>query len=42
VSSALITPDMHAVGEADWADLLTRPITALAPAGPTTQTGTTQ
>jgi AcrR family transcriptional regulator len=42
MGSALITPDLHAVSEADWADLLTRLVTALAPAGPTTQTGTTQ
>ena len=42
MGSALITPDLHAVGEAEWAGLLTRLVTALAPAGPTTQTGTTQ
>ena len=36
MGSALITPDLHAVGEAEWADLLTRLVTALAPAGPTT------
>jgi len=42
MGSALITPDLHAVGEAEWADLLARLVTALAPAGPTTQTGATQ
>jgi AcrR family transcriptional regulator/ferredoxin len=36
MGSALITPDLHAVGEAEWADLLTRLVTALAPAGPHT------
>jgi AcrR family transcriptional regulator len=42
MGSALITPDLHAVGEAEWADLLTRLVTALAPAGPATQPGATQ
>jgi AcrR family transcriptional regulator len=42
MGSALITPDLHAVGETEWADLLTRLVTALAPADPTTQTGTTR
>jgi hypothetical protein len=42
MGSALITPDLHAVGEAEWADLLTRLVTALAPASPRQQTGTTQ
>jgi AcrR family transcriptional regulator len=34
MGSALITPDLHAVDEAGWADLLTRLVTALAPPGP--------
>jgi AcrR family transcriptional regulator/ferredoxin len=32
MGSALITPDLHAVGEAEWADLLNRLVTAFAPA----------
>jgi AcrR family transcriptional regulator/ferredoxin len=31
MGSALITPDLHAVGEQEWAALLTRLVTALAP-----------
>jgi hypothetical protein len=42
MGSALITPELHAVGEAEWADLLNRLVTAFAPAAITTQTGTTQ
>ena len=42
MGSALITPDLHEVGEAEWADLLTRLVTALAPAGTTAQTGARQ
>ena len=49
MGSALITPDLHAVGETEWADLLNRLVTAfapvLAPPSPgqtTTQTGATQ
>jgi len=42
MGSALITPDLHEVGEAEWADLLTRLVAALVPAGPTAQTGATQ
>jgi AcrR family transcriptional regulator len=42
MGSALITPDLHAVGEEEWADLLNRLVTAFGPAGTTTQTGTTQ
>jgi AcrR family transcriptional regulator/ferredoxin len=34
MGSALITPDLHAVGEAEWADLLTRLVTAFGPGGP--------
>jgi AcrR family transcriptional regulator len=42
MGSALVTPDLHAVGDQEWAALLTRVVTALAPAGITTETGTTQ
>jgi AcrR family transcriptional regulator/ferredoxin len=31
MGSALITPDLHAVGEAEWTALLTRVVTGLAP-----------
>jgi AcrR family transcriptional regulator len=34
VGSALITPDLHAVSEEEWAALLTRVVAALAPAAP--------
>jgi AcrR family transcriptional regulator len=36
MGSALITPDLHAVGDAEWAGLLTRLVTALGPARLTT------
>lgn len=44
MGSALITPDLHAVGEQEWAALLGRVISGLAPPAPaqaaqTTQTG---
>lgn len=42
MGSALITPDLHAVGDAEWAALLTRVITGLAPAAAGDQTGTAQ
>jgi len=42
MGSALVTPDLHTVGDQKWAALLTRVVTALAPAGTTTETGTTQ
>ena len=42
MGSALITPELHAVGEAEWADLLNRLVAAFAPAVIPTQTGTTQ
>jgi AcrR family transcriptional regulator len=42
MGSALITPDLHAVSEEEWAALLTRVVTALAPAAVTAQTGTAQ
>jgi len=31
MGSALVTPDMHMVGERDWMELLSRVVTALAP-----------
>jgi len=42
MGSALITPDLHEVGDQEWAALLTRVVTALAPAGPAPQTGATR
>ncbi len=44
MGSALITPDLHTVGDEEWAGLLTRVVAALAPAGTTAQaqTGITQ
>ena len=39
MGSALITPDLHAVGDEEWAALLTRVAAALAPATVTAQTG---
>ncbi len=39
MGSALITPDLHAVGEEEWAALLTRVAAALAPPGITAQAG---
>jgi len=30
MGSALVTPDLHAVGDEEWAALLTRVMTALA------------
>jgi hypothetical protein len=43
MGSALVTPDLHAVGEQEWATLLSRVVTGLAPVGPagnaTAQTG---
>ncbi|MFB4316022.1 TetR family transcriptional regulator [Actinomadura sp. 21ATH] len=41
MGSALVTPDMHAVGEEEWAALLARVVEALAPAGPPVRTGGT-
>ena len=40
MGSALITPDLHAVGDEEWAALLTRVAAALAPAAVTARTGT--
>jgi len=42
MGSALITPDLHAVTEEEWAALLTRVVAGLAPAALTAQTGTAQ
>lgn len=40
MGSALITPDLHAVTEEEWAPLLTRVIAGLASPAISTQTGT--
>ena len=42
MGSALITPDLHAVTEEEWAALLTRIVAGLAPPPATAQTGTAQ
>jgi AcrR family transcriptional regulator len=42
MGSALITPDLHAVTEEEWAALLTRVVVGLAPPPATAQTGTAQ
>jgi AcrR family transcriptional regulator len=42
MGSALITPDLHEVDDREWAALLTRVVTALAPADTAPQTGATQ
>jgi AcrR family transcriptional regulator len=39
MGSSLITPDLHAVDEDEWAALLTRIVAALAKTGSTAQTG---
>jgi len=39
---ALVPPDMHTVGDEEWATLLARVASALAPAGATAQTGAAQ
>jgi AcrR family transcriptional regulator len=39
MGSALVTPDLHKVDEEEWAALLARVVTGLAPAGVTAQTG---
>jgi AcrR family transcriptional regulator len=41
MGSALVTPDLHAVGEEEWAALLTRMAGALTRTETTTQTGST-
>jgi AcrR family transcriptional regulator len=42
MGSALVTPDLHAVDDDEWAAVLTRVVTALARTGIAAQTGTTQ
>ena len=42
MGSALITPDLHAVGDEEWAALLTRVAAALVPAAVSAQTGAAQ
>jgi hypothetical protein len=42
MGSALITPDLHAVAENEWAALLTRVIDGLIPTATSEQTGTAQ
>jgi AcrR family transcriptional regulator len=42
MGSALITPDLHEVSDQEWATLLARVVTALAPPGAAPQTGTSQ
>src|SRR5262249_9255509 len=42
MGSALVPPDLHAVGDEEWAALLTRLAAARARAGPTAQTRTPQ
>ncbi len=39
MGGALVTPDMHTVGDEAWATLLARVASALAPVGATVQTG---
>jgi AcrR family transcriptional regulator len=41
MGSALVTPDMHAVDDGDWMELLSRVVTALAPADCTAKTQST-
>ncbi|MEU6428716.1 helix-turn-helix domain-containing protein [Microbispora sp. NPDC046973] len=38
MGSAVLTPDLHAVGDEEWSDLLTRLVTAIAPTDPTPRT----
>jgi AcrR family transcriptional regulator len=42
MGSALVTPALHGVDDDEWASLLGRIVTALAPSGKTAQTGTTR
>jgi len=42
MGSALITPDLHAVADNEWAALLTRVIDGLIPTATSEQTGTAQ
>ncbi|TMR90492.1 TetR/AcrR family transcriptional regulator [Nonomuraea basaltis] len=39
MGSALVTPDLHAVDDEEWTALLTRVVSAFAPAGTTAQSG---
>jgi AcrR family transcriptional regulator len=41
MGSALVAPDLHAVGDEEWAALLSRVVAALAPTDLTSQTGAT-
>jgi hypothetical protein len=42
MGSGLVTPELHAVGDEERAELLSRVVTALARTGITAQTGTAQ
>ncbi|MBG0831793.1 TetR/AcrR family transcriptional regulator [Planomonospora sp. ID67723] len=42
MGGALVTPDLHPVDDAEWTALLTRVVTALAPADTTAQSGAPQ
>ena len=42
MGSALVTPDLHAVDEHEWAALLARVVAALARTDSTAQTGSAQ
>jgi AcrR family transcriptional regulator len=42
MGSALVTPDLHPVGDDEWTALLTRVVTSLAPARDPARTGTAQ
>jgi hypothetical protein len=42
MGSALITPDLHAVDDEEWATLLARIVAGLAPPGATAQIGSAQ
>jgi AcrR family transcriptional regulator len=42
MGSAVVTPDLHPVGEEEWAALLARVVTGLAPVSATAQTGVPQ
>jgi len=42
MGSALVPPDLHAVGDQEWAALFARVVTALSRAGISAQTGTAQ
>jgi len=42
MGSALITPELHAVDDDEWATLLSRVVAAFAATGVTAQTGAAQ